>query len=216
MELTLKLWQEGLEKDFRLTNNRAITPISALDSPQVALLAKRSAVSLSVRISAILIDMMSLATCSWTSDGIPAVVQMIVDNYWYFRYDELLYAIKKGLSGSYGKIYGQVNYTTMADWFNQYWDGERAQTMEQIRIKKHSEAMKTKEVSAEVMYLDAMYKPKEKSEEKHVSHDERQLGLFQAFKQNYSAQQLKTQLQTATDNGWRLTSEAIAKEIETR
>lgn len=48
------------------------------------------------------------------------IYQMIVDNYFYLKLSELKYCFQKGLSGTYGKLYGKIDETDFANWLNEY------------------------------------------------------------------------------------------------
>jgi hypothetical protein len=70
------------------------------------------------------------------------LVQMageIQSSFWMLRFDEIVFALKSGINGDYGEVYGHINYQHVAKWLNKYIDG-RGQMIENIRDKKHERA----------------------------------------------------------------------------
>jgi hypothetical protein len=56
---------------------------------------------------------------------IDGIVDVIVANYWA-SIPEVLLILKQGRAGQYGKNYQSLTAETIADWFDQYWNKERA------------------------------------------------------------------------------------------
>ena len=48
------------------------------------------------------------------------IYKMIVDEFYYLKLSELKYCFQKGVSGSYGKLYGKIDETDFSNWLNEY------------------------------------------------------------------------------------------------
>lgn len=48
------------------------------------------------------------------------LAEMIIENYWYLKIDEIDLVFKNGITGKYGKIYDRVDASVIFDWLHQY------------------------------------------------------------------------------------------------
>lgn len=63
--------------------------------------------------------------CKYVSNNLETAdiamyAKMIHKKYWYFKIDDLVLCFKNGMNGDYGKIYGNLKFDTLADWFSKY------------------------------------------------------------------------------------------------
>lgn len=65
----------------------------------------------------------------WTVDDKIFLAQSLMNEYWYIRMDDFIVAFKNGLRGKYGKVYGKLDFVTMCDWINK-WFEERERYLE--------------------------------------------------------------------------------------
>lgn len=55
-----------------------------------------------------------------TPDAITGIAKMIMDEFWMMKLDEIMLAFKRGISGRYGKIFGQLSLNVFFDWIHAY------------------------------------------------------------------------------------------------
>jgi len=54
------------------------------------------------------------------ADAIIKLSEMIIENYWYLKIDEIDLVFKNGITGKYGKIYDRVDASVIFDWLHKY------------------------------------------------------------------------------------------------
>ena len=75
---------------------------------------------------------------SFDAGMITMASQMILRNYWYMKAEEVLLVFKEGIFGKYGKVYGQINFPVIAQWFEAH-DAERSGLFEANHETKKGE-----------------------------------------------------------------------------
>lgn len=163
-------------------------------------------------------ELAELVPNTFTNKNIPSTAMKIIKNYWDLRTDEILYVLNKGATSKYGTIYGNVHYSTIADWLNKYIIEERDYYMEEERIRKHSAATDIRSVTAtpEEMYLNAKYTEPTKDVKKQATLDEQQADLFLVFKEDCTGERLLEMLEHHRRHGHTKTATVIEQEIERR
>jgi hypothetical protein len=53
-------------------------------------------------------------------DAIVLLAEMIIENYWFLKIDEIDLVFKNGIMGKYGKIYDRVDASVIFDWLHKY------------------------------------------------------------------------------------------------
>lgn len=138
-------------------NNVAQTPIEAFNSPQVSLIRREDPAILIGTTMKLLAEMGDYATVGWNGVSVARIAKLLTDSFWMLRFDELVYVLKKGMNGGYGKIYGTIQYVELARWMNEYIDGEREIAEQAYRDNR------IKEIVSETVDVDPE-KAKEQSE----------------------------------------------------
>jgi hypothetical protein len=150
------------------------------------------------------------------ADQLTAIAVQIRTNFWMLKFEEVMFALNKGINGGYGKIFGNLSYIHLAEWLNTYLDEDRLRAVTDMRIKEHSQLTSGKaEVDLSVMYQFSHYVPKV-DKVKEQSSESKMLGMFQAFGHTYDIDQLEGELEFATDRGWAMLVNEIKNEIEKR
>ena len=150
------------------------------------------------------------------ADQLTAIAVQIRTNFWMLKFEEVMFALNKGINGGYGKIFGNLSYVQLAEWLNTYLDEDRLRAVTDMRIKEHSQVTNSKaEVDPSVMYQFSHYVPKV-DKVKEQSSESKMLGMFQAFGHTYDIDQLEGELEFATDRGWAMLVNEIKNEIEKR
>ena len=145
-----------------------------------------------------------------------SIAVQIRTNFWMLKFEEVMFALNKGINGGYGKIFGNLSYIHLAEWLNTYLDDDRLKAVTDMRIKEHSQLTSGKaEVDLTVMYQFSHYVPKV-DKVKEQSSESKMLGMFQAFGHTYDIDQLEGELEFATDKGWTMLINEIKNEIEKR
>lgn len=73
-----------------------------------------------------------------TPDAIAAAAEMIVDEFWMMKLDEILLAFKRGTMGRYGKIYGAISLNLFFEWINAY-NAEQAGEFSELLEQREKE-----------------------------------------------------------------------------
>ena len=150
------------------------------------------------------------------ADQLTAIAVQIRTNFWMLKFEEVMFALNKGINGGYGKIFGNLSYVQLAEWLNTYLDDDRLRAVTDMRIKEHSQLTSGKaEVDPSIMYQFSHYVPKV-DKVKEQSSESKMLGMFQAFGHTYDIDQLEGELEFATDKGWAMLVNEIKNEIDKR
>lgn len=73
--------------------------------------------------------------------------------YWFLKFDELVYILREGVAGRWGKSYSRMDTEVIHAWFQQYINTERDAVIEQASLKEAFE-LKKRELS-----IDTDFKP---------------------------------------------------------
>jgi hypothetical protein len=150
------------------------------------------------------------------AEQLMAIAVQIRTNFWMLKFEEVIFALNKGINGGYGKIFGNLSYIHLAEWLNTYLDEDRLSAVTDMRIKEHSHLISGKaEVDPSIMYQFSHYVPKV-DKVKEQSSESKMLGMFQAFGHTYDIDQLEGELEFATERGWAMLVNEIKNEIEKR
>lgn len=210
-------WRNLSKETLLINSNRVKDLGTALDSAQISLLKKHDNGLLTTRIAILLNDLRKYAHCQFDEHTAGDLARNLIETFWHLHFDELILVFRNGINGHYGKLFGSLQYVTITDWLLQH-EINRDKFFENKNVSYNSVMNSTKDVtiSKEEMYLNAIYKAPEKKEERIISHDERQFGFFQAFKNDYTIEQLNILLENAKNQQWTLTFDAIQNEIKLR
>ena len=150
------------------------------------------------------------------ADQLTAIAVQIRTNFWMLKFEEVMFALNKGINGGYGKIFGNLSYIHLAEWLNTYLDDDRLRAVTDMRIKEHSQLTSGKaDVDPSIMYQFSHYVPKV-DKVKEQSSESKMLGMFQAFGHTYDIDQLEGELEFATERGWAMLINEIKNEIGKR
>ena len=70
------------------------------------------------------------------ADQLTAIAVQIRTNFWMLKFEEVMFALNKGINGGYGKIFGNLSYIHLAEWLNTYLDDDRLIAVTDMRIKE--------------------------------------------------------------------------------
>ena len=159
----------------------------------------------------------ALTLSSANAEQLMAMAVQIRTNFWMLKFEEVMFALNKGINGGYGKIFGNLSYIHLAEWLNTYLDDDRLIAVTDMRIKEKALASSIRQdnyPSIDLMYKDCHHIPKEVK--KVQSSESKMLGMFQVFGHTYDIDQLEGELEFATDRGWTMLVNEIKNEIEKR
>ena len=173
-----------------------------------------------IKVEAAIINLLrqifALTLSSVNAEQLMAMAVQIRTNFWMLKFEEVMFALNKGINGGYGKIFGNLSYVQLAEWLNIYLDEDRLRAVTDMRTKEHSQLTSGKaEVDPSIMYQFSHYVPKV-NKVKEQSSESKMLGMFQAFGHTYDIDQLEGELEFATDRGWAMLVNEIKNEIEKR
>lgn len=86
----------------------------------------------------------------WSADDKPFFAESLMNEFWYIRMDDFVMAFKKGISGSYGKVYGKLDYSTICEWINKWWE-ERQNYLSTKTVKEQYDTNRSSEMSIKGM-----------------------------------------------------------------
>jgi len=106
-----------------LTSEHASTVAigSALQSVQLSKLrTEHGTPLLEAIVTKLLVELFKFKGNSPDVHTLTAWAKLIGQEYWHLKVDELVYVFRQGLHGKYGKIYGNIDYVTLTEWFGLY------------------------------------------------------------------------------------------------
>jgi len=123
-----------------------------------------------------------------TPDMLVVMGGQIRANYGHLKIEEVCYVLKKGINNGYGKIYGHLNYTHIAEWLSIYDLDERDQKIVEYNKEKQNRE-KVQEWDSSVTNLIKSVADKMTATEKAkapitVDRDGQQLDFLKAFADN--------------------------------
>ena len=210
-------WKSLGKETLAINSSRVKDMETALQSPQISLLKKHESQLLGLRVMGLLNDLRKYTICHFDERTTGDLARNLIENFWHLKFDEFILILRNGINGRYGKIFGALQYSTIAEWFNAH-ESERQSHIEQKRIAENSALNSTKNVNAspEELYLNCIYTAPVKEEKKPVSQDEIQWATFIALKSDYTLEQLYEFRTIAKENNWTKTTSAIEGEINER
>jgi len=129
-----------LKKDLPVVSSRhasQITVHSALKSDQLSKIRKEEGEPiLVVMVTKMLQEFFKFVPNDMTDEMIVSSAEMIIYQFWMVRIDELIMILNKGMKGEYGKLFGKVYYSTIAEWINHYLEKDRQAHLDLLRQKK--------------------------------------------------------------------------------
>jgi len=213
-----RYWQL-LQKNTELLTLTPKSPTEALclTSEQLSVVVKEIGhIKVEAAIINLLRQIFALTLSSANAEQLMAMAVQIRTNFWMLKFEEVMFALNKGINGGYGKIFGNLSYVQLAEWLNTYLDEDRLRAITDMRTKEHSQLTSGKaEVDPSIMYQFSHYVPKV-DKVKEQSSESKMLGMFQAFGHTYDIDQLEDELEFATDRGWAMLVNEIKNEIEKR
>ena len=92
---------------------------------------------------------------SLSKDDLNLYAEMIVQNYWYLTIQDIALTFKKGINGDYGKVYGDLKYSHLAEWITAYWgnysqvaESDNTQHREEARVRNdHFKSLEPKKIN---------------------------------------------------------------------
>lgn len=79
------------------------------------------------------------ATNTLNAFQIQDLAMRITRKFYYFRLDEVVYVLDRGVSGDYGRDYNRIDAGVIMGWMDQYDTGERAFAVEALREQTYVE-----------------------------------------------------------------------------
>ena len=214
-----KNYLQQLSSDMAILTSTPKTATDAINSTSDALsvcIKQNGTLSVDFALINILRQIFELTLSPINADQLTAIAVQIRTNFWMLKFEEVMFALNKGINGGYGKIFGNLSYVQLAEWLNIYLDEDRLRAVTDMRIKEHSHLTSGKaEVDPSIMYQFSHYVPKV-DKVKEQSSESKMLGMFQAFGHTYDIDQLEGELEFATDRGWAMLVNEIKNEIDKR
>ena len=208
-----------LQKHTAILTLTPKTPTEALSltsAPLSVVVKEIGSVHVDIATINLLGQIFALTLSSANAEQLMAMAVQIRTNFWMLKFEEVMFALNKGINGGYGKIFGNLSYVQLAEWLNTYLDEDRLRAVTDMRIKEHSQLTSCKaDVDPSIMYQFSHYVPKV-NKVKEQSSESKMLGMFQAFGHTYDIDQLEGELEFATDRGWAMLVNEIKNEIEKR
>lgn len=183
----------------------------------------------------LLMEMTTQVPCAWNENTVADVAKTISSVFYWMRFDELIFVFRKGMTGLYlhdGEyVAGKLTVTSLGSWLKMYSSNEREDTEAYYRSlskPKYEDIPvdedKFKETTEKISKLAEYFKNKAREEKQTGTKctmtdeqlDERQWTFFQAFKQDWTLQQLYSELKYAKEKGWVKTENSIEREINER
>lgn len=68
----------------------------------------------------IIAEALKLVPNEMKPDSIVYITRLFIQEYWQWKIDDLVLCMKNGVMGTYGIIYGQLTFSVLIKWFNEY------------------------------------------------------------------------------------------------
>jgi len=141
---------ELLNQDNTIVSKQAtdLTISEAIGGTQISFLAKSEGEMIAVGlVSKLILELSIFFNTTFNADGVKMIAQMIVRQYWYMKYEELVLIFRDAIAGKYGKVYGQLSFAQIMEWIEKH-EQNRNEHFEQ----SHSE-MKQLDVSSRTNFV---------------------------------------------------------------
>lgn len=186
-----------------------------------------------VAVDAVLIlalnEVFSLTTSPVTD--LSGMAAMIRKNFALLRFEEILFALNKGINGGYGKIYGNLSYQQISEWITAYQDLDRAAAVDQRNAEKQGnrKVALTEAATEDGSVLGLLLKEfgdKREEEKKQAAtkhpkitreyFDRNLLKSIVQMQSSMSDYELERMQGEATEHGYGFTADHIGEELERR
>jgi hypothetical protein len=201
-----------------LVHKTALEAINANENQISGLIKHSSLVEVEIAVARLLREIFELTLSPATTSQIAAMASKLCSSptFKLLRFEEIAYALNKGIDGGYGRDNKNLAYQSLADWLTEYMEVERWKAVEEYRIKKHSEVLSEKavDVAPEIMYQFSRHITKIDEPVKKVDLKEQRLSFFLSFKDRLTDDQLQKEFKENPEN--ELLINAIQDEIKAR
>lgn len=181
-------------------------------------------------ISLVLKEVFDLTLSPVNADQLAAMAEEIQSNFWMLKFEEIVFALKKGINGGYEKIYGHVNYQHVSSWIDSYMT-ERTIAISNDRDKNHlaktsihesvqalaglpQEAVELIGKDADDNTAKTKVPELTKEEIQKRLADGARLVQFDRFKKHLSVTRLQEWMEEAKENNWKDTMSAINGQLK--
>lgn len=134
----------------------AVTVKTALDTPQISKLKKDAPGELAKALTRLLLFINAQLNIDQNKKlktiQVPLLVQDMMTRYWYLKFDEIVYVLREGITGKYGRLFGAFDAMTVHEWFTAY----LPERDEEIERRAYAERIKHKEGAKEVLNGEAL------------------------------------------------------------
>lgn len=143
-------------------------------------------------------------------------------NFYFLRFEEVVFALNKGINSGYGESKKNLAYDTISKWLIEYQETDRLAAVTQRNEEKRAESTKLNkaEIPDELLYAFAKYIPPEPKHERKAptieNLDEQAWSWFLSDREKYSDDQLQEHLADTIKTGFTKTAKAIQDEIHSR
>lgn len=100
---------------------KSLTIVTAQKSTQISYIKfENGAEYLEKLIIKVITEALKIIPNDLKTDNVIYFTKLIVNEYWYWKIDDIVLCLKNGILGKYGKIYGQFSVMIIIEWLNEY------------------------------------------------------------------------------------------------
>jgi len=92
----------------------------AQEGVSLSVIRKHNPVLLDLSIGVLLEDLARSFNAQWSERMMLSIVDRITNKYWYLKIDEIAFVFSNAIDGIYGKVYGQIQISTVMEWLHEY------------------------------------------------------------------------------------------------
>lgn len=122
-ENQLKKSMELLNQDNTIVSKEAtaLTISDAICGTQISFLSKSEGEMIAVGlVSKLILELSVFFNTTFNADGVKMIAQMIVRQYWYMKFEEVVLIFRDAIAGKYGKVYGQLSFAQIMEWIEKH------------------------------------------------------------------------------------------------
>lgn len=128
MKQKLSVFTETIKANNELLSSSFVSDLTlskAIEGNQISFVKTESGEMVTVAlISKLIGEVCKYVNTSMDAGTIMMSSRMILQKYWYLKMEEIMLIFRDGVFGKYGKIYGQLTFSTLAEWIEKH-DEER-------------------------------------------------------------------------------------------
>jgi hypothetical protein len=155
----------------------------AQEGVAISVINRHNPALLELSIGVLLEDLARSFNAQWSDRIMLSIVDRITNKYWYFKIEEIAFVFSNAIDGIYGKVYGQIQISTVMEWLHEYDVNERLYYHESRNNIHKESAGRYFEEKEHKDYVDIRNQTKE-MEKKYIASRDAKMKVFKDNQNN--------------------------------